>query len=261
MTLDPSSKIPKYLQIRQWVLGMINRGRIKVGDRIPTEEELAKKFSVNRMTVRQALDELVLEKMIVRKRGEGTVLVSTRPRGYIYGLENISAFDDDMEMHGIMPIHEIVSMEAVTPDERIADLLELESDKQAIETVSVKRVENEAVLIEKSFISYDEFKPLLEMEITDSFYHLLVEEFGVELHHSTQIFQAVLPGKYEMDIFNLSQPEPCMLLESTIYDSDEIPVEVLYSYYRGDRYRFRALSGEYLFSGTKQKTPLYRKRI
>ncbi len=253
MALDPTSKVPKYLQIRQWIFGMINRGRIQVGDRLPTEEELAEKFGVNRMTVRQALEELVLEKMIVRKRAEGTILVSTKPRGYIYGLENISAFDDDMELHGIIPIHETLSMEVVTPDERTANLLELGPEQQAILTISVKRVENEPVLIEKSYISYDEFKKLLDMKITDSFYHLLVEKFGVELHHSTQIFQAVLPGPDELAIFEITEPEPCMMLESTIYDADEIPVEVLYSFYRGDRYRFKATSGKYLFSSKRKR--------
>ncbi|HAK47176.1 MAG TPA: hypothetical protein DCO79_14820 [Spirochaeta sp.] len=248
MALDPTSKIPKYLQIRQWMLGMIGRGKIKIGDKIPTEEELAKKFSVNRMTVRQALDELVLEKMIVRKRGEGTILVSTKPQGYVYGLENISSFNDDMELHGIVPIHEMLRMEVVEPDARIAHLLELGPKQKAILTVSVKKVENEPVLIEKSYISHDEFEKILDMQLTDSFYHLLVEEFGVELHHSTQIFHAVLPAQPEMDIFEITEPEPCMMLESTIYDSDEIPIEVLYSYYRGSRYRFKANSGEYFFS-------------
>jgi DNA-binding GntR family transcriptional regulator len=50
------------------------------GDKLPTEMELAKKFSVTRMTVRKALDKLVVEEMVVRKRGQGTFLVSKRPR-------------------------------------------------------------------------------------------------------------------------------------------------------------------------------------
>ncbi|MCK5156818.1 MAG: GntR family transcriptional regulator, partial [Spirochaetales bacterium] len=49
--INENSKIPKYMQIRSWLYGMIKRGKIKIGDRLPTEEELSKNFKVNRMTV------------------------------------------------------------------------------------------------------------------------------------------------------------------------------------------------------------------
>lgn len=248
MALDIESKIPKYLQIRKWLLSMINRGKIAVGDRIPTEEDLAQKFGVNRMTVRQALDELVLEHMIVRKRGEGSTLISAQPKSYIYELENITSFNDDMENHGIKPIHEVVSREIVTPVPHICEILELDAGEQAVLIVSVKRVAGEAVLIEKSYLSAREFGTLADMEISGPFYQMLVREFGITLHHSTQIFSAVIPGEEELRIFQMEGPEPCMMLESTVYDPTDIPIEVLFSYYRGDRYRFKASSGEYLFN-------------
>ncbi len=248
MGLDPNSKIPKYLQIRKWLLGMINRGRIEVGSKIPTEEEIAKRFGVNRMTVRQALDELVLEKMIVRKRGEGSILISAKPRDYVYELDNITSFDDDMQVHGIEPIHEVLRVEAFEADKTISGKLELGDDNKVVQLLSVKRVGDEPVLIERSFLPYAEFSKLLEMNITGPFYHLLVEEFGVILHHSTQIFSAVNPPEEEMEIFGMTETVPCMLLESIAYDPDDIPIEVLHSYYRGDRYSFKATSGEYLFN-------------
>ena len=248
MGLDSNSKIPKYIQIRKWLLGMINRGRIEVGSKIPTEEEIAKRFGVNRMTVRQALDELVLEKMIVRKRGEGTVLISSKPRDYVYELENITSFNDDMQVHGIEPIHEVLRVEEIEADKTISEKLELGEDHRVVQVLSVKRVGDEPVLIERSFLPYAEFSKLAGMNITGPFYHLLVEEFGVSLHHATQIFSAVNPPQEEMEIFGMAETVPCMLLESIVYDPDDIPIEVLYSYYRGDRYSFKATSGEYLFS-------------
>ena len=248
MGLDPNSKIPKYIQIRKWLLGMINRGRIEVGSKIPTEEEIARRFGVNRMTVRQALDELVLEKMIVRKRGEGTILISDKPRDYVYELDNITSFNDDMEVHGIKPIHEVLRVESLVADKTISGKLELGEDNRVVQVLSVKRVADEPVLIERSYLPYAEFSKLLEMNITGPFYHLLVEEFGVTLHHATQIFSAVNPSPEEMEIFGMDEAVPCMLLESIAYDPEDIPIEVLYSYYRGDRYSFKAISGEYLFN-------------
>ncbi len=254
MKIDTESKIPKYIQIRKWIMGMILRGNIKVGSKLPTEEELARRFGVNRMTVRQALDELVIEKMIIRKRGEGTILISDKPKSYVYELNNITSFNDDMESHGIVPIHRLLKKEVLEAEPLIAEQLELVSDKRVIYTLSVKYVGDEAVLIEHSYIPYQGFSRLMEIKIDRPFYHLLVEEFNVTLHHSTQIFSAVLSGSEENEIFNFSSSQPCMLLESITYDENDIPVEYLRSYYRGDRYRFKANSGEYLFSRGEDNT-------
>ena len=87
----------------------------------------------------------------------------------------------------------------------------------------------------------------MEMEVKGAFYRLLVEKFNVNLHHSTQVFSAVLAAEEESRIFGFERPEPCIFLESTIYDDNDVPVEVLHSHYRADRYRFKAQSGEYLF--------------
>lgn len=247
MRVDPNSKIPKYLQIREWIMGMIARGKITVGQQLPTEEELAKGFKVNRMTVRQALDELVAEKMIDRRRGKGTILVSDKPKGYVYELDHISSFNDDMEIHGIEPVHKLLQKEVREADQDLCDKLDLGEDTRVIFTLSVKYVEGVSVLIERSFVPHAEFSKLMETEIDGPFYRLLVEKFGVTLHHSTQIFSAVLAGWEESKIFGFDRPEPCMQLDSVIYDDNDIPVEVLRAHYRGDMYRFKAQSGEYLF--------------
>ena len=71
MEINQNSKIPKYLQIHSWLYGMIRRGKIIVGDKLSKEEELAKRFGVNRMTVRQAIDELSVERDDHLKKGRG----------------------------------------------------------------------------------------------------------------------------------------------------------------------------------------------
>ncbi len=247
MEIDQNSKIPKYLQIRSWLYGMIRRGKIIVGDKLPTEEELAERFAVNRMTVRQAIDELVVEKMIIRKRGEGSFLLSVKPRGYVYEVENISSFTDDMTSHGINPMTKTIKLDVIEANQKIKELLELRENNKVIFTLRVKMAEKEPVLIERSYLPYNEFKELLTMNLDNSLYHLLVEKFKIVLHHSTQIFSVEIAGDEDRKIFGLSEPIPCMKLESVTYDSDNIPIEVLHSLYRGDKYKFRATSGEYLF--------------
>lgn len=247
MEIDPNSKIPKYLQIRSWIYGMIRRGKIRVGDKLQTEEEMAAYFGVNRMTVRQALDELTVEKMIVRKRGEGTFLLSDKPRDYVYGLDNITSFTDDMLGHGVSPVTKTLKTTVIRAAPDIQEMLELSEGSKVIFTLRVKLADNEPVLIEKSYLPYDEFKDILYMDLNKSLYHLLVDKFEIVLHHSTQIFSAVIVGEEDQEIFGMKVPTPCIKLESITYDPEDIPIEVLKSLYRGDKYKFKAVSGEYIF--------------
>lgn len=247
LLLDPNSKLPKYVQILNWIHGMISRGKIKVGDQIPTEEELSRMFGVNRMTVRQAIEELSVEKMIERKRGKGTFLVSPKPKDLVYKLEHISSFTDDMKVLGIKPRTDTRSIEVVEPTGNVRKLLGLEKKDKVIYTLRVKYAEDEPILIERSYLPHSEFRDVLEMNLDGSLYHILVEHFNIMLHHSTQIFSAILSSKEDTELFDLKRRCPCIMVESVIYDPNNIPIELLYSYFRGDKYKFRVSSGEYLF--------------
>ncbi len=47
MFIQYDNGIPKYVQINKWLRGMIDRGKIKDGEKIPTEVELAAKFDLH----------------------------------------------------------------------------------------------------------------------------------------------------------------------------------------------------------------------
>ena len=102
MQLNRNDIAPKYLQIYEFLHGMIRRNRINFGDKLPTEMELSEKFNVTRMTVRKAFDRLVMEEMVVRKRGQGTFLISKTPKEFIYGLDITTV---QWDTHGGMGLH------------------------------------------------------------------------------------------------------------------------------------------------------------
>jgi len=135
----------------------------------------------------------------------------------------------------------------VEPNPNIRNILGLKKTDRVIYTLRIKYAEEEPVLIEKSYLPHSEFSDILDMNLDVSLYHILVEHFDITLHHSTQIFGAILSSKEDTELFNLQRRCPCIMVESTIYDLNNIPIEVLYSYFRGDRYKFRVSSGEYLF--------------
>ena len=63
---------PKYKMIYDWIADGIRSGRMKAGDRIPSENELGRQFRLSRQTVRHAIDLLEQKKLVFRIQGSGT---------------------------------------------------------------------------------------------------------------------------------------------------------------------------------------------
>lgn len=68
-----------YLQIKEAIQAKIQRGELKPGERIPSENVLAKQAGVSRITTKQALNELAREGWVLRVRGKGTFVTESLP--------------------------------------------------------------------------------------------------------------------------------------------------------------------------------------
>lgn len=76
--LSRSSPEPLYRQLASHLESEIGSGRLKPGDRLESEGLLTQRFQVSRITLRQAVAELVRKQLLVRKQGKGTY-VTARP--------------------------------------------------------------------------------------------------------------------------------------------------------------------------------------
>ena len=89
----PSTKTPRtgqtrYREIERYLRALVEGAN--PGDPLPSEAELCERFSVSRMTVRQALQELTNDGLVERRRGQGTFVAQRpvhrrQPRGALVG--------------------------------------------------------------------------------------------------------------------------------------------------------------------------------
>lgn len=70
--IDRNIPIPAYYQLKQLIKKQIQAGDLQPGDRLPTEAELCERYNLSRTPVRQALQELVFEGLLIRTPGRGT---------------------------------------------------------------------------------------------------------------------------------------------------------------------------------------------
>jgi len=77
--IDNQKPIPKYYQLAEVIKKYVNQGKLKVGDRLPPERELAARCQINKLTVVRALSELVHEGVVYREQGRGTFVARKIP--------------------------------------------------------------------------------------------------------------------------------------------------------------------------------------
>ncbi len=155
--LDRASSTPLYQQIMNILLEeYISRGE---GMQIPTEIELANRFQVSRMTVRQAVQELIRQGVLVRYRGRGTFVAPSRIRHSIHSHEVLSLFEDlnlsGKILHSIILLRELVDAPTYLKSLRVVD-----ENEKVVELVRLRTLNDRPLVYQVSYFPA-EFYPVI----------------------------------------------------------------------------------------------------
>ena len=105
--------VPKHQQLRN-ILTELATTRLRPGDMLPSERQLCADYGVSRITVREALGQLVSEGLLVRTQGKGTFVAHRPARSRLH----IASFHEDMRRMGLEPATVVVDEAAAAELER-----------------------------------------------------------------------------------------------------------------------------------------------
>jgi GntR family transcriptional regulator len=243
--INPDNPVPKYIQISLWIKDLIQSGRYEKGGALPSEVELARICRVNRNTLRQAITELTASGILRKEKGLGTFVCAETPIAIKHTLKSISSFSDDLRELGIQENTKILKKGVEEANEHIARKLILGPNGKVTAIRRLRTGNRVPFIYEESYLPYNIFKEILEMDLTGSMYQMIYEHFNVILTRSAQTIRAVnLKGRIA-SYLNVPENTAAFFMESLTYDENNVPVELLYSYYRGDKYLFEVELGRY----------------
>lgn len=121
--------VPVYIQIHNAIRADIEAGKWRVGDRIPSERDLAVTFKVSRMTLRQAIQTLVDEGILERRVGSGTYVANQKVQEKMSG---VTSFTDLMQAQGKVPSSKTVSYHVAQPTSSEVEKLKLAPAEQVL---------------------------------------------------------------------------------------------------------------------------------
>src|SRR3989449_11466997 len=117
LILDRQSVVPLYYQIQQSLLGQIRSGELAVGAPMPSEQEIAARLGVSRMTARQAVKSLCHLGVAYSQRGKGTFVSGTKLEK---NFRQVLSFSEEMEARGAQPRSRVLAFKRIHPNEQVA---------------------------------------------------------------------------------------------------------------------------------------------
>src|SRR5512135_3514791 len=114
--------VPIYIQIRESLRADITQGLLKRGEQLPSENELALKYKVSRMTIRESIEDLVDEGLLYRRHGVGTFVAYPHLQRDHTRLTN---FFDKAENEGLAVQAKLLKLEVIPAKPRVAEALDI----------------------------------------------------------------------------------------------------------------------------------------
>jgi GntR family transcriptional regulator len=145
--VDRKNQEKLYIQIMRLLVDEIGRGTWAIGDRIPSEDELAARFAVSKITVRQALSNLAADGYLMKVQGKGTFVAGNQP---VVGLTMKTGFTEGLFGRGVQETREVLERGTVEAPEMVRRLLD---NAGAIYRIATRRlVDGEPVSTDESYI-------------------------------------------------------------------------------------------------------------
>lgn len=236
--INKNSPLPIYYQLEEEIRLVIQTGKLKPGELLPSEREYAEQYNISRMTVRQAINNLASEGLLYRQKGRGTFISEKKFEQDLHGL---TSFSEDMRERGLTPSNKIISFQLIEASKRIADILQLEIGEQVYEIKRIRFANELPIAVEIIYTPKRLVGEMSQKNIEESFYHFIETKLNLKIAYGDQIIESALATKFEIDNLNLNEGDPILIMNRTSYLSDKnaTPLEFVNSAYRADKYKFK----------------------
>jgi GntR family transcriptional regulator len=231
--------LPVYYQIKQTIRNWIIDKEFRPGAKIPSENELSEKFQVSRLTIRQAISQLVQEGFLISKRGAGTFV--TKNDGLIksFGLE-FSGFMDDLFYQISKSKTKSVKLTTMIVPKSIRPKLKLEKGNEEI--IQIKRVrflEKKPFAYTINYLPIEIGRRIKEQDLYKKpLLQIMEQDMGITFVEALQTIEASFANQEVAEKLAIPSGAPILFVERIMYAQKGKPVEVVQSSYRGDLYKY-----------------------
>jgi GntR family transcriptional regulator len=238
MKLKREAPTPLYLQLKNALVADIDAGQYQPHQRLMSERELGEKFKVSRMTVRQALTEMIREGILYTQVGKGTYVNDSKIK---QELQTLTGFSQDMAAHGAVVSAQVLEARVVPATLTLAAIFGVPMHKELVMLSRLRLSDGIPLAIEEAYIRHEVCPGILECDFSrESLYHVLATRYNTILVRAEQTMEASLATPREAQLLQISPPSPVLRMERLSFNELNRLIEYVKSTYRGDRYKFHS---------------------
>lgn len=225
--------IPRHAQITQWLIEQVEKGIYQPDEKLPSENELAKKFDVSRVTIRRALQSLENDEIIYRCQGLGSFVSDGRKS---HSLVKLTDFNEDMKKAGLEASSIVKRFEVITSPKWLSERLNIEEGIKVLQVDRLRLGNDEPIAYDISWLPIFYGQLLSEDALRDkTIYSILEDEYDIEVTKGCYRMSAVSADEEISKQLGIPAGTPLFLIDRITYTIGEKPIYYQKRYYRNDQ--------------------------
>ncbi|WP_165491980.1 UTRA domain-containing protein [Egibacter rhizosphaerae] len=233
--IDRESPIPLYHQLERRLRDEFESGRLSPGDKLPSEGELADRYSVARSVVRQALSSLASAGLIYTQRGRGSFVAERKFHGRF--VPSPTGLHDELTAAGLEMRTRVLRQERVKT--LPVDVQEFLGATGGFRVDRLRTVNGKPLSVVTTYVAEDRMPGLEQQDLEDkSLYAFAEQEYGLRVAHGSRTVEAVPADPVLAELLEVEEGASLLLLRSATYAEDGDPFEWFDAWHRGDRTAF-----------------------
>lgn len=233
-SINHESPLPLHVQVEEILRRLIADPEYQNGKLFPNEVDIAKRLGISRNTVRQALNKLVHEELLTRKKGIGTKVLKNN---ITTKLNKWSSFTHEMHEKGVSFKNYDVKTEWVEIGEELSTLFNVSLSTKVLKLERLRGLDLGPIV---HFVSY--FHPRVgltgEEDFSKPLYEMLERDHHTVVAVSKEEISATLADEKLAKILHLKPGDPVLLRKRIVCDPGDRLIEYNLGYYRADRFTY-----------------------
>ena len=235
--IDFDSHIPYYVQVKDILRAKMRDGTWRPGEQLPSEADLCATYGVSRTVIRQALQDLIHEGLIKRRKGKGSFVSAPKISEQL--AQKLTGFYQDMVEQGLQPVTRVLTQAVIPAKDEVAQWLGIRPGTPVTEVVRLRSVQGVPIMLVTTYVPTAVCPALVEVDLANqSLYAVLESQYGLYIARGRRTIQAVLADGQEAKLLEVNKGAALFRLDSISFTSDGTPIEYYFAYHRGDRSQF-----------------------
>ncbi|MGM9985933.1 MAG: GntR family transcriptional regulator [Bacillaceae bacterium] len=209
---------------------------------IPDEHSLCDEFECSRMTMKRALDILVMEGLLFRKRGHGTFIIQSSIKKDEVNVISEQSVGLSKQITDREISSKVITFDIQFPTAEVAEVLAITSDTPVYHIVRLRCVNHEPYVIEKTYMPAPLIPGINQQVLNKSIYNYIQQMLELKIGGAHRQIRACKPNGLDRKYLGCSPDDPILEVEQVAFLTTGVPFEYSFSRHRYDKFVFTTVA-------------------